>query len=43
MDPDQVKKEARRFFDAIDTDGNGSIDFTEWCAATIDNRRLLSE
>ena len=24
-------------------DGNGSIDFSEWCVATVDKSELLSE
>jgi calcium-dependent protein kinase len=40
---DKVAEEAERFFKAIDTDGNGSIDFTEWCAATIDKHKLINE
>lgn len=43
MNPEQVHKQAKQFFDAIDTDGNGSIDFTEWCAATIDKHSLINE
>lgn len=35
--------EARKFFDAMDVDGNGSIDFTEWCAATIDKHKLIND
>jgi hypothetical protein len=31
------------FFEGIDTDKNGSIDFGEWCAATINKRSLLNE
>ena len=40
---DRVEKEARAFFMSVDTDGNGSIDFGEWCAATINKRSLLNE
>lgn len=43
MDPEQVKREATAFFDAADTDKNGSIDFMEWSAATINKRVLLNE
>jgi hypothetical protein len=38
-----VRKEAIEFFDAVDIDKNGSIDFGEWCAATINKRSLLRE
>ena len=40
---DRVEKEARAFFMSVDTDGNGTIDFGEWCAATINKRTLLNE
>ena len=43
IDPDQVEKEAAEFFDAADADKNGSIDFGEWCAATINKRSLLND
>jgi Ca2+-binding EF-hand superfamily protein len=43
MDPETVAKEATQFFKAADVDKNGSIDFGEWCAATIDKRGLLNE
>jgi hypothetical protein len=43
MDPETVVKEATQFFKAADVDKNGSIDFGEWCAATIDKRGLLNE
>ena len=38
-----MKREATAFFDAADTDKNGSIDFMEWSAATINKRVLLNE
>ncbi len=43
MDPIQVAKDAREFFAAADIDKNGSIDFGEWSAATINKRTLLNE
>jgi hypothetical protein len=43
MDQDQVVREATMFFKAADVDKNGSIDFGEWCAATINKRALLNE
>ena len=43
FDPEKVTKEAIEFFDAVDIDKNGSIDFGEWCAATINKRSLLRE
>ena len=43
IDQETVVKEARQFFKAADVDKNGSIDFGEWCAATINKRGLLNE
>jgi calcium-dependent protein kinase len=43
MDKTQVAEEARAFFEAADVDKNGSIDFGEWSAATINKRTLLNE
>ena len=43
MDPETVKRDAIAFFEAADTDKNGSIDFVEWSAATINKRVLLNE
>lgn len=40
---DRLIKEATDFFNAVDIDQNGSIDFGEWCAATINKRQLLNE
>jgi len=38
-----VEEEATGFFNAVDIDKNGTIDFGEWCAATINKRTLLNE
>jgi hypothetical protein len=35
MDPEKVKVQAVEFFNRADADKNGSIDFSEWSAATI--------
>lgn len=43
MDVEQVEKEAKQFFESADVDKNGSIDFGEWSAATINKRSLLNE
>jgi len=43
MDPDQVAAEATAFFQRADVDGNGSLDFSEWSAATINKTNLLNE
>ena len=31
-----AEERAREIFKNADADGNGSIDFTEWCTATMD-------
>ena len=38
-----VHQEASDFFDAADADKNGSLDFGEWSAATINKRTLMSD
>lgn len=43
MDQVRVVKDATEFFNNVDMDRNGSIDFGEWCAATINKRTLLNE
>jgi len=43
MDPSKVVKDATVFFNNVDLDKNGCIDFGEWCAATINKRTLLNE
>lgn len=43
MDQIRVVKDATEFFNNVDMDRNGSIDFGEWCAATINKRTLLNE
>jgi len=43
MDEKEVQKEAETIFANADTDNNGSLDFGEWCAATINKRELLNE
>lgn len=43
LDKETVREQAKKFFNAIDTDGNGVIDFTEWCAATIDKHKIINE
>ena len=32
---EELTEEANRIFDAADMDGNGEIDFGEWCTTTI--------
>lgn len=43
VDPERVVAEATEFFEAADADGNGSLDFGEWAAATINKRQLLND
>lgn len=43
MSEEDVEEEANKFFEVADIDGNGEIDFGEWCAATINKRNLLNE
>ena len=38
-----MDEKANAIFDKADTDGSGSIDFTEWCTATINQNQLLNE
>ena len=38
-----MNEKANVIFDNADTDGSGSIDFTEWCTATINQNQLLNE
>jgi len=43
MDPEKVKIQAVEFFNRADADKNGSIDFSEWSAATINKSNLLND
>jgi calcium-dependent protein kinase len=43
LDEEQVLAQASEFFERADTDKNGSIDYGEWCAATINRRNMLNE
>ena len=38
-----MEEKANAIFDKADTDGSGSIDFSEWCTATINQNQLLNE
>ena len=38
-----VDERANSIFDTADVDGSGSIDFSEWCTATINQNQLLNE
>lgn len=39
----KIVKEATEFFQAVDVDKNGVIDYGEWCAATINKRTIVNE
>lgn len=38
-----AKAQADRIFKQIDLDDNGSIEFEEWCRATMNKRKILSQ
>lgn len=40
MDEDEAKKEVDRIFTTIDVNNTGAIDFTEFCLATINHKKL---
>ena len=37
-----VQEEVDKIFKIADADGSGTIEFTEWCTATIDKKILLT-
>ena len=41
--PEAVDERATQIFEQADTDNSGSIDFSEWCTATINQNQLLNE
>ena len=43
MDVENPEQEAEHIFKTVDFDNNGSIEFTEWCTATMDKRKMLSK
>ena len=43
MEVDDPEGEADKIMANIDFDDNGSIEFTEWCTATMDKRKMLSK
>mmetsp|Transcript_29657 Transcript_29657/g.45208 ORF Transcript_29657/g.45208 Transcript_29657/m.45208 type:complete len:137 (+) Transcript_29657:1277-1687(+) len=43
MEIDNPEQEAENIFQQADMDGNGFIEFTEWCTATMDKRKMLSK
>lgn len=43
MDVENPEQEADKILLNVDFDDNGSIEFTEWCTATMDKRKMLSK
>jgi calcium-dependent protein kinase len=42
MDIENYEEEASKIFKNADFDNNGTIEFSEWCTATMDKRKLLT-
>lgn len=38
----EYETEAKRVFEVADFDKNGTIEFSEWCTATMDKKRMLT-
>lgn len=43
MDVENYEEEAEKVFRMADFDDNGTIEFTEWCTASMDKRKMLSK
>jgi calcium-dependent protein kinase len=43
MGEDNAKKEVDKIFTTIDVNGTGAIDFTEFCLATVNHKKLLTK
>jgi len=43
MEVENPEEEAEKIMQTVDFDDNGSIEFTEWCTATMDKRKMLSK
>ena len=43
MDFENPEEEAENIFKNADFDDNGSIEFSEWCTASMDKRKMLSK
>ena len=43
MDVDDPEAEAEQIMKTCDFDNSGSIEFTEWCTASMDKRTMLSK
>lgn len=42
MGYDHPENEADRIFEIADLNQNGSLEFSEWCAATMDKQQTLT-
>ena len=42
LDYENYEEEVERIMSIVDFDDNGSIEFTEWCTATMNKRTMLS-
>ena len=38
-----AEEETERIFQMADLDDNGTLEFTEWCTATMDKRKMLGK
>ena len=43
QDRDDIDERANEIFERVDLDGNGWIDFREWCTVTMNQIEMLSE
>lgn len=43
MHVENYEEEAEKIFMKADLDDNGSIEFSEWCTASMDKRKMLSK
>lgn len=43
MGKSNPKEEADLIFRLVDLDNNGSIEFTEWCTATLNKKQMLTK
>jgi Ca2+-binding EF-hand superfamily protein len=42
MEIPNYEEEANNIFKMADFDDNGTIEFSEWCTATMDKRKMLT-
>jgi calcium-dependent protein kinase len=43
MSKSDIEDEAKKLFEAADTDGSGEIDYSEWAVATANKKNCLSD